>query len=71
MLTTSLSIDFLFSQVGCGCGFLSMLAADAEASRVIGIESSAIAKIAQQIVADNQLDQVVSHQGQGGGGGTP
>ena len=53
-------IDFLFSQVGCGCGFLSMLAADAEASRVIGIESSAIAKIAQQIVADNQLDEVVT-----------
>ena len=52
--------DILFSQVGCGCGFLSMLAADAEASRVIGIESSAIAKIAQQIVADNQLDNVVT-----------
>ena len=50
----------LFSQVGCGCGFLSMLAADAEAARVIAIESSAIAKIAQQIVADNQLDNVVT-----------
>ena len=37
-----------------------MLAADAEAARVIAIEKSAIAKIAQQIVVDNQLDQVVS-----------
>ena len=37
-----------------------MLAADAEAARVIAIESSAIAKIAQQIVADNQLDNVVT-----------
>ena len=37
-----------------------MLAADAEAARVIAIESSAIAKIAQQIVVDNQLDQVVT-----------
>ena len=49
-----------FSQVGCGCGFLSMLAADAEARQVIAIESSAFAKIAQQIVADNQLDNVVT-----------
>ena len=37
-----------------------MLAADAEARRVIAIESSAFAKIAQQIVADNQLDNVVT-----------
>ena len=37
-----------------------MLAADAEASRVIAVESSAIAKIAQQIVADNQLDNVIT-----------
>jgi len=47
-------------EVGCGCGLLSMLAADAEAARVIAIEKSAIAKIAQQIVVDNQLDQVVT-----------
>ena len=32
----------------------------AEAARVIAIEKSAIAKIAQQIVVDNQLDQVVT-----------
>ena len=37
-----------------------MLAAAAEAARVIAIEKSAIAKIAQQIVVDNQLDQVVT-----------
>ena len=37
-----------------------MLAADAEAARVIAIESSAIAKNAQQIVVENQLDQVVT-----------
>ena len=37
-----------------------MLVADAEAARVIAIEKSAIAKIAQQIVVDNQLDQVVT-----------
>ena len=37
-----------------------MLAADAEARRVIAIENSAFAKIAQQIVADNQLDNVVT-----------
>merc|ERR1712013_122725 len=51
-------------EVGCGCGLLSMLAADAEAARVIAIEKSAIAKIAQQIVVDNQLEVVTVLRGE-------
>ena len=46
--------------VGCGTGILSMFAAKAGARRVIGIECAAIAKQAQEIVATNRLDGIVS-----------
>lgn len=45
--------------IGCGTGILSMFAAKAGASRVIGIECSNIVEYAKQIVQDNNLADVV------------
>ncbi|KAG7167282.1 arginine N-methyltransferase 1-like [Homarus americanus] len=45
--------------VGCGTGILSMFAAKAGATRVIGIEMSNIVEHAKKIVAANNLDKVV------------
>jgi type I protein arginine methyltransferase len=45
--------------VGCGTGILSMFCARAGAACVIGIECSAIAVQAKQIVAANGLSDVV------------
>ncbi|OXA59891.1 Protein arginine N-methyltransferase 1 [Folsomia candida] len=46
--------------IGCGTGILSMFAANAGASRVIGVECSNIATHARTIVKANQLDDVVT-----------
>lgn len=46
--------------IGCGTGILSMFAAKAGASRVIGIECSNIVEYAKQIVEANQLSDVVT-----------
>lgn len=41
--------------VGCGTGILSMMAAEAGAARVIGIEWSSIVDYTQKIIRDNHL----------------
>ncbi|GLH07902.1 hypothetical protein R5R35_000707 [Gryllus longicercus] len=46
--------------IGCGTGILSMFAAKAGASRVIGIECSNIVEYAKQIVEANQLSDIVT-----------
>merc|ERR1711887_431221 len=46
--------------VGCGTGILSMFAAKAGATKVIGIEMSNIVEHAKKIVASNNLDSVVT-----------
>jgi len=46
--------------VGCGTGILSMFAAKAGATKVIGIDYSDIIVQAKQIVKDNNLDNVVT-----------
>src|SRR5579871_5337269 len=49
--------------LGAGTGILAMLAARAGAARVHAVESTAIARIAKQLVAHNGLDgRVVVHQ---------
>merc|ERR1712212_60824 len=45
--------------VGCGTGILSMFAAKAGASKVIGIEMSNIVEHAKRIVETNKLDKNV------------
>merc|ERR1711970_1540755 len=46
--------------VGCGTGILSMFAAKAGATKVIGIEMSNIVEHAKKIVQSNNLDSVVT-----------
>lgn len=46
--------------IGCGTGILSMFAAKAGASRVIGIECSNIVEYAKQIVEANHLSDVIT-----------
>lgn len=46
--------------IGCGTGILSMFAAKAGATRVIGIECSNIVEYAKQIVEANHLSDVVT-----------
>lgn len=46
--------------IGCGTGILSMFAAKAGAAKVIGVECSNIVEYAKQIVADNNLDHIVT-----------
>lgn len=43
--------------VGCGTGILSMFAAKAGATRVIGIEMSNIVEHAKKIITANNLDK--------------
>jgi len=45
--------------VGCGTGILSMFAAKAGASKVIGVDMSSIVEHAKKIVADNNLSDIV------------
>ncbi|XP_065221511.1 protein arginine N-methyltransferase 1-like isoform X2 [Planococcus citri] len=45
--------------VGCGTGILSMLAAEAGAARVIGIEWSNIADYTEEIIKENYMDDRV------------
>lgn len=46
--------------VGCGTGILSMFAAKAGATRVIGIEMSNIVEHAKKIITANNLDKGLS-----------
>ncbi|XP_015037340.2 protein arginine N-methyltransferase 1-like [Drosophila pseudoobscura] len=46
--------------VGCGMGILSLFAAKAGASKVIGVENADIAALASQIVKDNGKENVVN-----------
>ena len=46
--------------VGCGTGILSMFAAKAGASRVIGVDMSNIIHHAREIVAENNLDHIIT-----------
>lgn len=46
--------------IGCGTGILSMFAANAGASKVIGIECSSIVEYATQIVELNNLSHVIT-----------
>jgi len=46
--------------VGCGTGILSMFAAKAGASKVIGVDMSSIVEHAKNIVKDNNLSDVVT-----------
>ncbi|KAK9792985.1 hypothetical protein WJX73_008363 [Symbiochloris irregularis] len=46
--------------VGCGTGILSMFAAQAGAAHVYGIEMSAIADQAQEIIADNGFSNAIT-----------
>jgi protein arginine N-methyltransferase 1 len=56
--------DKIVLDVGCGTGILSLFAAKAGAAHVYGIDMSAIAEAAQQIVADNGYsDKITIIQG--------
>lgn len=46
--------------VGCGTGILSMFAAKAGASRVIGIECSEIVDLTKTIIKDNHFDDIIT-----------
>lgn len=46
--------------VGCGTGILSMFAAKAGASKVIGIECSEIVDLTKTIIKDNRFDDVIT-----------
>lgn len=46
--------------IGCGTGILSMFAAKAGATRVIGIECSNIVEYAQKIIDANHLGDVIT-----------
>lgn len=46
--------------VGCGTGILSMFAAKAGASKVIGIECSSIIDYGQKIIENNHMDNVIT-----------
>ena len=45
--------------VGCGTGILSLFCARAGAKRVFGVECSAIAKTAQEVVKENGMEDIV------------
>ena len=46
--------------VGCGSGFLSMVAARAGAARVVGVDCSSVVELAREVVVENRLEQVVT-----------
>lgn len=46
--------------VGCGIGMLSIFAARAGASRVIGVDCSKVIDLAREIINDNHLDHVIT-----------
>lgn len=52
--------DKIVLDVGCGTGILSLFAAKAGASKVFGVDMSAIAESAKQIVLDNQYQDKVT-----------
>jgi len=52
--------DKIVLDVGCGTGILSMFAAKAGARMVIGVDFSNIVEQAKEIVADNDLDHIVT-----------
>lgn len=51
--------DKIVLDIGCGTGILSMFAAKAGAAKVIGVECSSIVEHAQNIIANNHLEDVV------------
>lgn len=51
--------DKIVLDVGCGTGILSLFAAEAGASKVIAVECTDIADIAEEIIRDNQKEDVV------------
>ncbi|XP_039492563.1 protein arginine N-methyltransferase 1 [Drosophila santomea] len=51
--------DKVVLDVGCGTGILSLFAAEAGASKVIAVECTDIADLAEEIVKDNQKEDVV------------
>jgi len=52
--------DKVVMDVGCGTGILSMFAAKAGARRVIGVEKTDFAILANKVVRDNNLQKVVT-----------
>lgn len=46
--------------VGCGTGILSLFAAKAGASKVIGVDCSSICEYARKIAEDNHLDHIIT-----------
>ncbi|XP_033165113.1 protein arginine N-methyltransferase 1 [Drosophila mauritiana] len=51
--------DKIVLDVGCGTGILSLFAAEAGASKVIAVECTDIADLAEEIIRDNQKEDVV------------
>jgi len=45
--------------VGCGSGILSLFAAEAGASHVIGIDDTQFVDYTRQIVRANKMDQII------------
>lgn len=45
--------------VGAGSGILSVFCAQAGARKVIAVEASALAKLAEQIIAENEVQHIV------------
>jgi len=46
--------------VGCGCGIMSMFAAKAGASKVIGVDASDIIHVAKEIIKDNKYEGIIT-----------
>ncbi|KAI9207012.1 S-adenosyl-L-methionine-dependent methyltransferase [Polychytrium aggregatum] len=52
--------DKVVLDVGCGTGILSMFAARSGAKQVISVDNSTIIKKARKIVAENELDHIIT-----------